>query len=112
MLRHQFWGEHHLNRKAFAVAIALTVALSACGTRSSTNVTPPAGAPAAAPVAVKTDPAKMLVTEKDITDRKYHSLGDIQVTVRKNTIFDSDPTPAKVDEALREKGAEMGADAV
>ncbi len=59
-----------------------------------------------------TDPASVMLTDKDITDRKYHSLGDIKVTVSKNTIFDSDPTPAKVDEALRKKAAEMGADAV
>ena len=42
----------------------------------------------------------------------FHSLGDISVTVAKNTIFDDDPTPALVDEALRKRAAELGADAV
>jgi hypothetical protein len=96
-----------------ASALVLTVVLSSCGTRSSTEVAAPTGAsaPPAGKLA-KTDPAALTLTDKDITDRKYHSLGDIKVTVSKNTIFDSDPTPAKVDEALREKAADMGADAV
>ena len=51
-------------------------------------------------------------TWNDITDRKYVSLGDIEVTVKKWTIFDKDPTPALVDDALRAKAAQMGADAV
>jgi len=102
-----------MNYSKFATAIVLAAALSSCGTRSSSSVAAPEGA--AAPTAgklAKTDPTALLVTDKDITDRKYHSLGDIKVTVSKNTIFDSDPTPAKVDEALRAKAAEMGADAV
>jgi hypothetical protein len=97
----------------FVVVAACGLLLSACGTRSSSDVTPTVGAaPAATKYAVKTDPAALTLTDKDITDRKYHSLGDIKVTVSKNTIFDSDPTPAKVDEALRKKAAELGADAV
>ena len=97
-----------------AVALLLAVSLSSCGTRSSSSVSAPVGAatPTAGAVAKKSDPTAVLVTDKDITDHKYHSLGDIKVNVSKNTIFDSDPTPAKVDEALREKAADMGADAV
>src|ERR1700750_596040 len=58
------------------------------------------------------DPSTIQVLTTDITDRKYRSLGDISVTVSKNTIFDSDPTPALVDQALRERAAKLGADAV
>jgi hypothetical protein len=102
-----------LNLNRFIVVAACGLILSACGTRSSSDVTPTAGAaPVATKASVMTDPASVMLTDKDITDRKYHSLGDIKVTVSKNTIFDSDPTPAKVDEALRKKAAEMGADAV
>ena len=50
--------------------------------------------------------------EGDITDRTYTVLGDIKVTVNKTTIFNKDPSPALVDEELREKAAKMGADAV
>ena len=95
-----------------ASAILLAAVLSSCGLRSSTTVSPSAGAVPAAGLLPHTDPARLLVTEKDITNRKYHALGDIQVTVSKYTIFDDDPTPARVDEALRVKAAEMGADAV
>jgi len=48
----------------------------------------------------------------DISDRRYRSLGDISVTVSKWTIFDADPTPAKVNEALQEQAAKLSADAV
>ncbi|MDR3439783.1 hypothetical protein [Telmatospirillum sp.] len=94
--------------------------LASCGTRSSATVSPATAAPsdiaaatdAAAPVAAPKAPDKVLVTENDITDRPYQSLGDIEVTVRKWTVFDADPTKDKVSEALRAKAAEMGADAV
>jgi hypothetical protein len=44
--------------------------------------------------------------------RPLSSLGDISVTVAKWTIFDDDPTPQKVNDALREKAAQLGANAV
>lgn len=102
-----------MNRTYLCLLAAFAV-LSGCGTRSSESVTPAAGAqPAAATAAVKpTDPASIIVTMGDITDRPYRSLGDISVTVSEWAIFDTDPTPAKVDEALREKAAQLGANAV
>lgn len=101
-----------MNRAGLVSVILLAAVLSSCGLRSSTSVAPAAGAVPAAGLLPRTDPTKLLVTEKDITNRRYRSLGDIQVTVSKNSIFDNDPTPARVDEALRIKAAEMGADAV
>lgn len=94
-------------------AIALAALLSGCGSYATSSVKPVAGASAVAssPAIAKT-PADILVTEDDVTDRAYKSLGDISVTVRKITIFDSDPTKSKVADALREKAAKMGADAV
>ena len=50
--------------------------------------------------------------QDDITDRSYRVIGDIEVTVNKTTIFHPDPTPELVDQKLREKAAELGADAV
>ncbi len=95
-------------------AIALAGLLSACGSYSTSSVKPVSGATAIAssPAAIAKTPADIIVTEDDITNRPYKSLGDISVTVRKITIFDSDPTKAKVADALREKAAAMGADAV
>lgn len=112
------------------IVLLACLALAACGTYSATEVKPvgqttstssgPApGQPADAQTAPKvtsdrapTDPAKIILTKTDITDRKYQAIGDIDVTVNKATIFDADPTPALVDERLREKAAELGADAV
>lgn len=96
-----------LFRPAF---LASALLLSACGTYSTSSSTPAANAPTAARAA-KT-PDQVIVTENDINDRPYTSLGDISVTVRKVTIFDSDPTKEKVNDALKEEAADMGADAV
>ena len=92
--------------------------LACCGTYATSSVQP-VGAPAAtfgppksAATVVPTLPAQIIVTENDITDRPYKSLGDISVTVKKVTIFDHDPTREKVAEALREEAAKLGADAV
>lgn len=104
-------------QKKLAVA-ALSLFLASCATWSTSEVKPaagtaaPAAAAAAAPAVVKTSPADILVTENDITDRKYRSLGDLSVTVNKTTIFHPDPTPELVKEKLREEAAKLGADAV
>lgn len=102
-----------------SVVCATMLMLAACGSRSSSSVSPTTGAagePAAqsaATDAVKAkDASQVILTENDITDRPYRSLGDIEVTVSKWTIFDADPTKEKVAEALKAKAAEMGADAV
>lgn len=59
-----------------------------------------------------TDPTKIQITEGDISNRPYSVIGDISVTVNKTTIFHPDPTKALVAEQLREKAADLGADAV
>jgi ABC-type Fe3+-hydroxamate transport system substrate-binding protein len=99
----------------YALAIAALL-LAGCGTRSSSSVSPTIGAaPVAASASTKPaakSPDQIILTEGDITDRPYQSLGDIEVTVKKWTIFDSDPTREKVATALKEKAVAMGADAV
>ena len=65
----------------------------------------------AAPYAAKSVD-QVILSESDITDRPYQSLGDITVTVKKWTIFDKDPTQEQVAQALKQKAAAMGADAV
>lgn len=59
-----------------------------------------------------TDPAHIVVTEGDITKRKYVSLGDITVTVNKTTVFNKTPTREDVNQRLRERASKLGADAV
>jgi hypothetical protein len=99
----------------YAMAIAALI-LAACGTRTSSSISPTVGAtPVAGQVAAKPaakSPDQIIVVEGDITDRPYQSLGDIEVTVKKWTIFDEDPTREKVATALKEKAAGLGADAV
>ena len=90
---------------SFAVALSLT----ACATWTTGSVdTGRADAAASA----KTSPDKILITDADMVDRQYKSLGDITVTVNKTTIFNANPTPAQVNEALRLKASDMGADGV
>ncbi|WP_282607482.1 hypothetical protein [Pelagibius sp. Alg239-R121] len=106
------------------LVIVAALAVSGCSTWSTAKVEPApeaAGttakdsgtkAEAKAAPAEKTNPADILVTKDDIEDRPYRVLGDINVTVNKTTLFHPDPTPALVDEELREEAAELGADAV
>ena len=65
-----------------------------------------------APRTVQKSPQDIIITETDISDRKYKVLADIEVTVNKTTIFHSDPTPEKINEELRKKASKLGADAV
>lgn len=53
-----------------------------------------------------------LLTENDITDRPYRVLQDLEVKVRKQTLFSPEPTREKVAAKLRKKAAALGADAV
>jgi len=53
-----------------------------------------------------------MITDRDIVDRRYESLGDISVTVNKTTIFHAEPTREMVNIKLQEKAARIGADAV
>lgn len=56
--------------------------------------------------------AEIEIFEGDITDRPYKSLGDVNVTVNKVTIFNADPTRDMVNQRLRNEAAKLGADAV
>jgi hypothetical protein len=55
---------------------------------------------------------KLILSEEDILDKRYVTLGDISVTVSKTTIFNKDPTRGQVEEKLRVEAAKLGADAV
>lgn len=95
---------------------ALAFFVSGCGSYATSDAKrAPNAADASANAASSTPtrlPEQVVLTEQDITDRRYVALADISVTVRKWTIFDADPTREKVARALQEKAAELGADAV
>jgi len=96
--------------RSIALFGMLSILVSGCATWSTSSVD--SGDRQVASVAQPTSPEKVLLTENDITDRKYLSLGDITVTVNKTTLFHSNPTKEQVNQKLREKAAELGADGV
>ncbi len=108
-----------VTKKLLIGAVAIT--LSGCQTWSSSDVklktesygnqAQPTQIAKAAPAKAKSA-AEVMLTEKDITDRTYKVIGDINVTVNKTTIFHSDPTREMVRQKLKEEGAKVGADAV
>ncbi len=100
--------------KKSIIVFSLMFLVSGCATWSDSQVTKDGKTVEIASISEveKKDPAKIILTEDDITDRKYTVIGDIEVTVNKTTIFNADPTPEMVDEALKERAAEIGADAI
>jgi len=52
------------------------------------------------------------VTAGDITDRPYRVIAEINANVRKLTVFEKDPSEAKVFRELWERAERLGADAV
>jgi len=100
--------------KKIILAVACSLLLSGCATWSHTEATKN-GEPVlinTSPDAPVKKPEDILLTKEDITDKKYDILADLEVIVNKTTIFNADPTPAMVDQKLREEGAKIGADAV
>lgn len=93
--------------KSYIALSLATLTLAACGTWHTSDVNRAGGTATLA----KTDPASITVTTGDL-QKPYTKVGDIEVTVRKATAFDSDPTPEKANEALREEAATLGANAV
>lgn len=93
--------------------LVLTLTLTGCATWSTSSVdtTGAAGQTSAAPVVAKVA-SQVMISDRDIVDRRYESLGDISVTVNKTTVFHPEPTREMVNTKLQEKAAEMGADAV
>lgn len=98
------------------VVISSSIFLGGCATWSTSSVDKTA-TESAVTVNATTAPKQVMprdvfITDTDIVDRKYSSLGDITVTVNKTTIFHPEPTQELVNIQLKEKGAELGADAV
>lgn len=89
---------------------ALGMAVTGCATWSTTQVDT-SGAESVATVPAKTANG-VKVYEADVAGRRYETLGDLNVTVNKTTLFHPNPTQEMVETKLREKAAAMGADAV
>ena len=96
------------------LTVCCVAALTGCATWSTSNVDT---RQVAANASVQTTNSKITadkvkITDGDLVDTKYVPLGDLTVSVNKTTIFHPNPTPQLVNDKLREKAAEMGADAV
>jgi hypothetical protein len=88
--------------------------LNGCATWSTSSVETgeASKAPQTKEVRYRPPANEIIISENDISERPYQSLGEIEVTVNKTTIFNADPTRAQVDLKLRERASELGADAV
>lgn len=96
------------------ISLAVVLSTTGCATWTTSNVDSKSVDANIAVVApsTKTSLSAITVTDTDIVDRKYQSLGDITVNVNKTTLFHPNPTQALVNDKLREKAFELGADAV
>ncbi|MDT0137743.1 hypothetical protein [Acidovorax sp. PRC11] len=102
-----------MNFTRIASIACLAAACTGCATWSTSNVdASSADAKDAMQTLAARSPAEVRVTDGDVVDQRYVSLGDITVTVNKTTVFHPNPTREQVNEKLREKAAELGADAV
>ena len=90
--------------------VALAISLTGCATWSTSKVDGASTSQNA--VTGQTNVNEILLTESDITDRKYERLGDLTVTVNKTTAFHADPTKEMVNDKLKAEAAKLGADAV
>ena len=54
----------------------------------------------------------IIISEGSLSERRPQSLGVIEVSVKKLTVFHADPTKEQANEALIEKAKLLGADAV
>lgn len=95
--------------KLLVGSIVASFLLSGCATWSQSQVSNPN---TTAQEIKQVSPENVQLTEGDITNRPYISLGDLSVTVNKTTIFHPDPTKEMVDLKLKEEAAKLGADAV
>ncbi len=56
--------------------------------------------------------SRVIISEDNLPSRKYTELGQIDVSIKKLSVFNSDPTKEQANQALIEKAITIGADAV
>lgn len=96
------------NFKIVASSLLVLSLFTGCSTWSSSQVqmTPNSK------VETKTQKEEVILSEGDITDKKYSVLAELSVDVNKTTLFHPDPTKEAVNEKLKEEASKIGADAV
>ena len=76
------------------------------GCAASSNSTADSSLPKLSPYALVT------ISADALPNRNYTTIGPVEVTVKKPTVFDRNPTQEDANQALTEKARAMGADAV
>ena len=61
---------------------------------------------------VSTSPSSVIITEDDLSEKKYNVIGKITVKLSKWTALSPDPTREDANNKLREEAAKKGANAV
>lgn len=100
--------------KKLIFTLIIAASVSGCATWSTSSVDNknlPSEASTQEAVSKK-EPSQIYLTDQDVVDREYKSLGDIKVRVNKTTIFHPNPTRDMVNEKLQKEASELGADAV
>lgn|SRR5574344_1125120 len=100
--------------KKLIFTLIIAASVSGCATWSTSSVDNknlPSEASTQEAVSKK-EPSQIYLTDQDVVDREYKSLGDITVRVNKTTIFHPNPTRDMVNEKLQKEASELGADAV
>lgn len=87
----------------FVVVVLVTT--SGCAYRTSSNIKSES-------LSALDPNTHVIISEGNLTDRKYKELGPIEVSIKKLTMFHKDPTKRQANEALTEKARAIGADAV
>jgi hypothetical protein len=85
--------------------VALLATLSGCAYRTSSNLDYEAAK------LVQPGP-EIIISEGDLQGKKYKTIAVIEVSVKKLTVFHSDPTKEQANKELIEKAKLIGADAV
>lgn len=95
-----------LQKIALLPFMIATVMATGCATyRTDSNIDDKT-----APSAAHID--KVIIAEDSLPGRKYTTVGPVEVSVKKLTVFNKDPTKEQANEALMEKARAIGADAV
>ncbi len=94
------------NFRLLVAIIFLSITTGCANYRTSSNIESEAS------TELSSSSASIIISEGILPDRKYEEIQAIEVTVKKLTAFNKNPTKEQADEALIEKARLIGADAV
>tara|TARA_B100000686_G_C16383682_1_gene758817 strand:- start:331 stop:714 length:384 start_codon:yes stop_codon:yes gene_type:complete len=95
------------NMKNIFILSLLSIILVSCSPRATSNLQM-----LDKQIYASTPPSAVIITEGDITDKKYNVIGKISVKLSKWTALSPDPTREDANNKLREEAAKKGANAV